>query len=345
MESFLEQFLVAPAYWPVFLFLLPLGVVVAMLYVRHNSAVRIWFRPDEHELFFPEIKLLLRGLAVLFLAISITGPWWGRVEQQISQLGREVYILIDVSASMNCDDIKPSRLVKVKKEVRNMVNALQGDKVGLIVFTTDAYVQCPLTNDYKAVNLFLDLLGSEQFAATGTDFRVALSKALDRFVNTEKSAQKTTRSIVLISDGEHFGDEYASVIERLKDNDVTVFTVGVGTYAGGKVPDYRRGKLQGYKKNDDGSLALSKLKDDDLQEIADQFGTDYTRIDDQIDDLDAVLDQIQLLSASVVGRETMLANVNRYQLFLLLSVICLGASMFLMPFRKKQREENGSNNS
>ena len=342
MEAFLQQFLVAPSYWPVFLFLLPLGVVVVVLYVRHNSAVRIWFRSGSYLLFMPEFKLILRGLAVLFLAISITGPWWGRVEQQISQLGREVYVLIDVSASMNCDDIKPSRLVKGKKEVRNPVNSLQGDKVGLIVFTTDAYVQCPLTNDYKAVNLFLDLLGTEQFASTGTDFRVALSKALDRFVNTEKSAQKMTRSIVLISDGEHFGDEYASVIERLKDNEITVFTVGVGTYAGGKVPDYRRGKLVGYKKSEDGSLAISKLNDVALNDIADQFQTTYHRIDDQIDDLDPVLDQIQLLSASVVGRDTMLANVNRYQVFLLLAVICLAASMFIMPFQTKEQRKGAA---
>ncbi len=333
MEAFFESFMVTPEYWPAFILWIPLGVVLVILYVRSNSAVRIWFRPHEYTFFFPEIKLIFRGVAIVFLTLSMLGPWWGRLEQQIDQLGREVYFLIDVSASMNCDDIKPSRIQKVKKEIRGMVNQMKGDRVGLIVFTTDAYVQCPLTNDYKAINLFLDLLGTEQFSSTGTDFRNALSKALDRFVNTDKSEQKITRSIILISDGEHFGDEYASVTERLKQNEITVFPVGVGTYMGGKVPEYRRGQIVGYKKSEDGSLAISKLDDTSLQSLADDFGTKYHRIDDQIDNLDPVLDQIEMQSASVVGRETMLSNVNRYQLFLLISLVTFFASMVWMPLK------------
>lgn len=338
MEAFLEQFMVQPEYWPVFLILIPLGVVVVLLFVRHAAAVRLWFTPSEYRFFFPEIKLVLRGVALVFLALAITGPWWGRVEQQINQLGREIYFLIDVSASMNCEDIKPSRISKVKKEVREMINELQGDRVGIIVFTTDAYVQCPLTSDYKAASMFLDLVDSGQFASTGTDFRAALGKALDRFKNTEKSAKKMTRSVVLISDGEHFGDEYVSVIERMKDNEITAFPVGVGTYAGAKVPDFARGAKVGYKKGQDGTVAISKLVDGSLQDLADKFDTKYHRIDDQIDDLGPVLDQVQMLSASVVGRETMLANVNRYQLFLFFSVILLAASMFWMPVRSDKRK-------
>ena len=336
MEAFFESFMVTPEFWPAFIFWIPLGVVVVILYIRSHSAVRIWFRPHEYTFFLPEIKLILRGVAIIFLTLAMLGPWWGRVEQQINQLGREVYFLVDVSASMNCDDIKPSRIQKVKKEIRGMVNQMKGDKVGLIVFTTDAYVQCPLTNDYKAINLFLDLLGTEQFSSTGTDFRVALSKALDRFVNTEKSGQKVTQSIILISDGEHFGDSYTSVVDRLKQADINVFTVGVGTYMGGKVPEYRRGQIVGYKKAEDGSLAISKLDDNSLQSLADDFGTKYHRIDDQIDNLDPVLDQIEMQSASVVGRETMLSNVNRFQLFLLISLVTFIGSLVWMPIRTER---------
>lgn len=341
MEAFFESFMVTPEYWPVFLFWIPLAVVLVILYIRSNSAVKIWFRPHEYTFFLPEIKLILRGVAIIFLTLAMMGPWWGRIEQQINQLGREVYFLVDVSASMNCDDIKPSRIQKVKKEIRGMVNQMKGDRVGLIVFTTDAYVQCPLTNDYKAVNLFLDLLGTEQFSSTGTDFRAALSKALDRFANSEQSEQKITRSIILISDGEHFGDEYGSVVERLKQNDIEVFTVGVGTYMGGKVPEYRRGQIVGYKQSKDGSLAISKLDDTSLQSLSNDFDTKYHRIDDQIDNLDPVLDQIEMQSASVVGRETMLANVNRYQLFLIISLVTFFASMVWMPLKgARSRSDN-----
>lgn len=349
MESFLEEFLVQPEWWPVFLFLLPLGVVLGFLYIRNRSSVSIWFKPGTYTLFIPEIRLILRGIAVLFLSIAIVGPWWGRVEEQISQLGREVYFLIDVSASMNTEDIRPSRFSKVKKEVRSMINQLRGDKVGIIAFTTKAYVRCPLTNDYRAANLFLDILQPSQYASTGTDFRSALKLALDRFVRDDeeedgeiKVRPKVTRSVVLISDGEHFGKEYQSVIERMQDFGITVFPVGVGTYAGGQVPDIKGKRRLGYKKNEDGEVAISKLTDESLTDIAQQFGVEYTQIDDPIDNLDPVLDQIQMQSASVVDRETRLSDVNRYQVFLLLTVLCLFASMVLMPFQTRQQQKGSS---
>ena len=282
---------------------------------------------------------------MLFLAISIVGPWWGRVEEQISQLGREVYFLIDVSASMQTEDIKPSRFDKVKKEVRDMINQLQGDKVGIIAFTTKAYVRCPLTNDYKAALLFLDILEPTQYSSSGTDFRSALKLAYTRFFKGDQleeggegQRKKVTRSVVLISDGEHFGEEYQSLVQRMQDAGITVFPVGVGTYAGGKVPNFRGKRQMGFKKNDDGSAAISTLTDDALMDLADQFGVEYVRIDDQIDDLNPVLNQIETQAASVVDRESRLAEVNRYQIFLLLTVLCFFASMVLMPFQtKKQR--------
>lgn len=333
MEDFLQKFLVYPDFWPIMLIVLPLSVAVVVVFYKSYRAMQMWFNATDYKFFIPEAKMVLRGLALLFLAISLMSPYWGRMEQQISKLGREVYILLDVSASMNTEDIQPSRIEKVKKEVRRMIGKLKGDKIGLIVFTSDAYVQCPLTNDQKAVLLFLDLVGTYQFANTGTSFRSALAMALDRFINTEKSARKTTRSIVLISDGEDFGENYTSVVDRLKDNDISVFTVGVGTYAGGKVPNIRRGKRKGYKRNDDGSPAISQLKDQTLRDIADQFGNEYHAIDDQIDNLDPITDQIKLLSATVMERENRLTSVNRYQWFLVIAFVCMVASMFMMPIK------------
>ncbi|MEM7040110.1 MAG: VWA domain-containing protein [Bacteroidota bacterium] len=332
MEDFLQKFFVYPEYWPVVLVVPPLVVVIFVIFNKSYQAMRIWFRPADYTFFMPELKLAVRTIALLFLFLALSGPYWGRMEQQIAKLGREVYILMDVSASMNTEDIKPSRLEKVKKEVKKMVSRLKGDKIGLIVFTSDAYVQCPLTSDHKAVLMFLDLVGSYQFANTGTSFREAMKMALDRFTNTETTAQKTTRSVVLISDGEDFGENYTSVSDRLKNNDITVFTVGVGTYSGGPVPNLVKGKKRGYKKDPEtGGTAMSQLKDETLREIADKFGTDYHMIDDQIDNLQPVSDQISLLSATVMDKENRLTSVNRYQWFLAIAVLCIMISMFWLP--------------
>ncbi|HHG86352.1 MAG TPA: VWA domain-containing protein, partial [Bacteroidetes bacterium] len=299
----------------------------------------LWFIPKDYRFYFPEVKMVLRGLALLFLIGALMGPYWGRMEQQIAKLGREVYILVDVSASMNCEDIQPTRLEKVKKDLKRMVARLPGDRIGLIVFTSSAYVQCPLTSDQKAILMFIDLMGTYQFASTGTSFRAAMKMALDRFVNTEKSARKTTRSVILISDGEDFGENFTSVVERMKTNDITLFPVGVGTYAGGQVPKYIRGRKKGYVRTKQGAPAISQLKDETLQDLAAEFGTEYTRIDDQIQNLDNVSNQISLLSATVLDKENRLTSVNRFQILLGGSILCLALSMFWMPIAARRRKE------
>ncbi len=341
MIDFLNTFLTSPDDWPWAFLLIPLLVLIGIVYYKNRKAMKIWFTPDEYGFFLPEVKLVMRGVAALCIVAALLGPYWGRTEQEIPIRGREVYVLIDVSASMNCEDIAPSRLQKVKREVKKMIGQMNGDRVGLIVFTSDAYVQCPLTSDLNAANLFLDLVGTAQFSNSGTNFREALQTALVRFQEAEDSLEvnkKLSRSIVLISDGEDFGETYSSVIGRLKDNNITVFTVGVGTYAGAQVPDYRNGQKVGFKKAEDGSPAISQLKDETLQDIAGSFDTEYLPIDDQFDNLDPVLDQIKLLSSQELDREKRLAEVNQYQIFLAIGVFLLIISLFWMPYSTKRRE-------
>ncbi|MFM2376540.1 MAG: hypothetical protein RLZZ165_1637 [Bacteroidota bacterium] len=340
MSDFLRTFLISPEFWPIVVLLLPLGVMIAIVYFKSRRAMRIWFQRENYRFFQPEVKLAMRGFAVLLLAIAMLGPYWGHKEQDVPMMGREVYILVDVSASMNCEDIQPTRLLKVKRDLKKMIGQLQGDRVGLIVFTSDAYVQCPLTSDINAANLFLDLIGTAQFSNSGTSFREALQTALVRFAESEDSTdtdRKQSRSIVLVSDGEDFGESYTSVVGRLKDHGITVFPVGIGTYAGAQVPEYRNGQKVGFKKAADGSPAISQLKDETLQELASSFNTEYVSIDDQFDNLDPVLDQIKLLSSVEIDRAQRLSSVNQYQWFLAPGVILILLSMFWMPYSPARR--------
>lgn len=334
MTDFLKTFLISPDYWPFVLVMVPVFVMIGVIFFKSRRAMKIWFVPADYTIDAPELKLVFRGLAAFLFLIALLGPYWGRTEQEIPTRGREVYFLIDVSASMNCEDLQPTRLQKVKRDLKKMIGQMEGDRIGLIVFTSDAYVQCPLTSDLNAANLFLDLVGTAQFSNSGTSFREALQTALVRFKESEDSTQvnqKLSRSIVLISDGEDFGESYSSVIGRLKDQEITVFTVGVGTYAGAQVPEYRSGQKIGFKKTQDGGPAMSLLKDATLQEISTNFGTSYQVIDDQFDNFDPVLDQIKLLSAQELDREKRLAEVNHYQWFLGLGILLFMATLFIMP--------------
>jgi Ca-activated chloride channel homolog len=340
MKDFLRSFLISPDFWPFVFVLIPVGVMIAVIYYKSRRAMRIWFSHEDYAFFLPEVKLFMRVVAGMLFVVALVGPYWGRTEQDVPIRGREVYVLIDVSASMNCEDIAPTRLQKVKRELKKMIGQMSGDRVGIIVFTSDAYVQCPLTSDLNAANLFLDLVGTAQFSNSGTNFREALQMALVRFTEDEDSLEvnrKLSRSIVLISDGEDFGENYTSVVSRLKDHGITVFSVGVGTYAGAQVPEYRNGQKIGYKHGGDGGPAISQLKDETLQEIASSFRTDYVTLDDQFDNLDPVLDQIKLLSAQELDRERRLAEVNQYQWFLGTGIVLFILSFFWMPYGVTKR--------
>jgi Ca-activated chloride channel family protein len=335
MQDFFQRFMVHPEYALLLLALLPVCVLVVVSYQKATRAVKLWFQPSEVGFFLPEVKMMLRIAGLFFGVIALMGPMWGPTEQQISKLGREVYVLVDVSASMNTEDLKPTRLEKTKIELRRMIAGMKGDRIGLIVFTSDAYVQCPLTTDHTALMMYLDMIGSYQFGSSGTSFREALLMDYNSFTESKEHDRKVTRAAILISDGEDFGEEYESVVGRMKNAGISVFPVGVGTLAGGQVPDYVKGEKRGYKTAPEGGPAISVLKSDVLQSLADQFGTEYHEIDDAIDNLDPVVDQIQMLSASVMDRETQRFSVNRYQWFLGISLICITLSMFWMPVKRK----------
>ena len=177
-------------------------------------------------------------------------------------------------------------------------------------------------------------INMEVFDNTGTNFRSALLMAYHRFIKVEASKQKTTRSVVLISDGEDFGENYSSVIERLKKHDIKLYPVGIGTYEGAPVPNSVMGKTEGFMKRSDGTLARSALQDNLLMQLGEEFNTEYVRLDEQIDDLRPVTEQLKLRSASVIDTKIEEVKTNRYQWFLAGSFLLFMASMFLMPIKK-----------
>lgn len=308
--------------------------IIYLVYRRVDMIIHNWFSENEYKRNHPRLKFVLRSVAFVFLFIALVGPYWQEKERKVSVMGREVYILLDISASMNAEDIQPSRLEKARQELKQLVYSLRGDKIGLIVFSEYAYVQCPLTRDYRAVSLFLDMAETDQFAQTGTQFRSALAVALERFLSEKSRSDNANRAIVLLSDGEDYGDTYASIIDRLQQANIKVFTVGIGTSEGAQVPELVDEEKRGYKTYPDGSMAISRLLDEHLIQIAEQFGTEYIAIDAPYKRLDGLVEQLLLLTSSPLESKIERVESNRYQLFLFISLFCLLFSLFLMPVRK-----------
>ena len=144
-------------YW-IWLLGIPVSLgIMFLVYKRVSQITQTWFSVDQYARSLPFLKFILRGVAFILLFIALLGPYIETREEQVNIMGREVYIIMDVSASMNATDVHPSRLSKAKQELKKMVDHLKGDKIGLIVYTEHPYNQCPLTQDHEAIKLFIDM--------------------------------------------------------------------------------------------------------------------------------------------------------------------------------------------
>lgn len=219
------------------------------------------------------------GLALFIVAAA--GPKIGTKVKEVKREGIELLIALDLSASMNAEDVEPSRLDKAKYEISRLLDQLKGDRVGLIIFTGSAFLQVPMTLDYSAMNMFLDITETDQMPSTTTNIGSAMKMAAKIFSEEKKDDAKNKASEVLliISDGENQGDGYDQALEELEKLGVTVFTLGIGTIEGGTIPLYNdNGTLVGYKRNNEGKIVTTALMPKVLKNIAGDGGGKYYQI-------------------------------------------------------------------
>ena len=271
---------------------------------------------------------LLMG-AVLFTAVALAGPKYGYRWQEIRQQGVDIIIALDCSRSMTAADIQPSRLERAKREVFDLLAMLQGDRVGLVAFAGTAFLQCPLTLDYDAFNLFLNSLSPEYLPVGGTDITGALATALDSF--DPKSA--SDKAVILITDGENTGDgEPLKAAEALKEKKIKLFCIGVGGSDGVPIPD----PAGGFKKDRSGQIVLSRLDENTLKKMAVVTGGTYVRSVAGDMDLDAIYtDEIRrTMEAETVSSGRKQVWEDRFQWPLALALLCLVAELMLPVSRK-----------
>ena len=188
----------------------------------HGAAARRWSRA------------LLAVAAVALLALALARPQWGSRLEMVQRKGLDIVIAVDVSQSMLAEDIRPSRLARSKQEIQRFVEALDGDRVGLVAFAGDAFLQSPLTSDYAAFRIFLDVLDPSLVGAQGTDLARALETAVEAF--PEGSDRGRDRVIILLTDGEDHGGRALRVAEEAARAGILIHTVGVGSETGAPVP-------------------------------------------------------------------------------------------------------------
>lgn len=243
--------------------------------------------------------------AVLLMGLTLMGPRYGTQVRQVERQGVDLLVALDVSKSMHAEDVAPSRLRRAKREIKDLLSTLDGDRVGLIVFAGDAFLQCPLTTDYAAMRLFLDVAGPDLVSRAGTEFQSAWSTAEAAFEANARGTQELgprAKALLFVSDGEDHTQDVSSIPQQAEEAGVALFAAGVGTPEGGPIPLYDdEGQQTGRKRNDRGEVVQTRLEEEALQEVATDGYFRIGRTESTLDNLPSALRQMQ--QASFGGEE------------------------------------------
>ena len=233
-------------------------------------------------------KAIFIVLAIIFLVFALTRPRWGYHWADMHQQGVDVIIALDVSNSMLAEDIKPNRLERAKRKISDLLDMLEGDRIGLVAFAGTAFVQCPLTLDYAAARIFLSAIDTQLIPVQGT----AIGNAIKTSVKAFRTQDKKSKALILITDGEDQTGKALSAAKSAQEQGVKIYTIGIGGEIGAPLPN--PADKGGFRKNQQGEVILSKLDEITLQKIALETGGSYVRTETGDIDLKTIYkDQIK----------------------------------------------------
>lgn len=269
----------------------------------------------------------MRLVVLSLILIALLGPSFGEGKREVKSVGKDIMICVDLSKSMDATDIAPSRLEKVKFEMKRIIDAFSSDRVGLIIFSSEAFMQCPMTFDQNALNLFIETMNTSLVPSSGTDFAPPLEMAIDKFKSDEGNQKGNSRIIILISDGEDFGEETSSVARKVEDEGITMFTLGIGTETGGPIPTNR-----GFKTDASGKQVVTRLDRKPLEQLADLSSGSYFEVNASRNDVPKLIRKIGSIQGQERDSRTIDVSANRYFYFLLVAFMIFCADI-LLPFK------------
>ncbi|MCC5946611.1 MAG: VWA domain-containing protein [Bernardetiaceae bacterium] len=270
-----------------------------------TSASYVWF------------KFAVRTLYFTLFIVALLGPSFGDTKKEVQTIGKDIYLAVDLSRSMDANDIPPSRLVRIQFELEKFVKHFTDDRLGIIIFSGEAFMQCPLTYDHNALLMWLKSLSTGLVPSGTTDFGPPLRLALEKHQSEEKTTKNHAKIIVLISDGEDFGEETETVVSELIDQGIRLFTLGIGTEEGGKIP-LGVGYLQ-----HEGQQVVTKLQSQSLRKIAERTEGRYFEINNRRNDVNSLIAAIDRIEGEVRGFREIDATANKYYYFLYIALVLM----------------------
>ncbi len=251
---------------------LAIGVVIIGYRIRKKRLARL-VQSDLWNITLPSLSYTRRFwkriffiIAFSLIIIAFLRPQYGLRLETKSRKGQDIFIALDTSMSMNATDARPSRFKRAKQEIKGLIESLKGDRVGLIAFSGNAFIQCPLTADYSALHMFLDDITIGSVPTPGTDIATAIKTARLAFNRQSQSKEKI---LIIISDGESFENDPIASAKVAHEEGITIFTIGIGTPGGEPIPLFNAtGNPIGLKKDQQGNVVVSQLNEALMKEIA-----------------------------------------------------------------------------
>jgi Ca-activated chloride channel family protein len=275
-------------------------------------------------------KFVLLMIAFAFLVMGLVDPQTGSKMEKVERKGIDVMIALDVSNSMLAEDIRPNRLERAKQSISKLIDQLDGDRIGIIVFAGKAYNQLPITTDYGAAKMFLTAISTNIVPVQGT----AIADAIDMATNSFGES-KHNKAIIVISDGE---DHQGGVLEKTEaaaKKGIVLYSMGIGTPEGAPIPIYTGDVRTGYKKDHEGTTVITRLDDSMLEKIASVGKGMYVRTTNSQEGWQKVLDDLNKIQKSELESKQFSDYEDRFQYFLGFSLLFLIFELFILD-RKNQ---------
>jgi len=281
------------------------------------------------------VKNILTVVIFILFSIGLSNPQVGVKMEEVKRKGVDLIIAIDLSKSMMVEDIKPNRLEAAKHAISKLIDRLEGDRVGLIVFAEEAYVQLPITTDYSAAKLFLSTINTEIVATQGTN----IGNAIDLSVKSFDLENRQEKAIIIITDGETHDEKAITAAENASESGIFIHTLGMGLNKGGLIPKYNDNgiKIKGeFKKDRQGNVITSKLNEDILKKIAISGKGSYIRANNSQIGLSKLFAKINEMEKREIGTMVFTEHKDRFQYFLFLCFILIVIFLIIVENKIKK---------
>lgn len=265
-------------------------------------------------------KFLMIAVAYTLLVIALANPQIGEAQEKVKRSGVDLMVAMDISNSMLAEDERPSRLKKSQQFVSSLIDKLGGDRVGLVIFAGNAYLQVPVTSDYVATKTMLKTVSTDLAASQGTAIGDAIKLTHDAF----ERGKHEKRVMLIISDGENHEDNALEMAKMASEAGMTIFTMGIGSTKGAPIPVYKNGRQLELKKDKQGGIVLSKLNPDMLKEVATTGGGKYLDLD-----VDSFLGELAQMEKEEYEEHVFTDFEDQFQWFLGLSILFLIVEFFI----------------